>query len=305
MKDKYVIGSSVYMEHCFFPAMNRTLTMLWIMSALAVLIAIGCGDDDSDSDDTSADADSDTDTDGDGDGDTDADSDSDTDTDTDGDTDSDSDGDADSDSDGDADSDSDGDGDSDSDGDGDSDSDGDGDSDSDSDIDPDTDTHPEMTDCDGGKYDPTSKLCWEDPPQAGPNKWSDAMLYCLDLGDGWRIPTIDELRSLIRGCSKTSWDLSSKSCKEPCCGVHEECNIREECFEQDECFPSECAFDKGPGEDGCYWDSSLNGTCTFYWASTVYGDHPGKVASVFFRRGAVSDDDKIVDHEVRCVHPSD
>ena len=44
----------------------------------------------------------------------------------------------------------------------DTDSDTDGDTDTDSDTDTDTDYLP-MTDCEGGKYDPNSDLCWEHP----------------------------------------------------------------------------------------------------------------------------------------------
>jgi hypothetical protein len=58
-----------------------------------------------------------------------------------------------------------------------------------------------------GWSDPASGLCWQDPSNEAESIWRDAMLYCEDLSLGgygdWRVPTIDELRSFIRGCPAT------------------------------------------------------------------------------------------------------
>ena len=55
--------------------------------------------------------------------------------------------------------------------------------------------------------DETSGLVWQDPPRdsvgTGVDFWAAAD-YCAGLGDGgWRLPDINELRSLIRGCPAT------------------------------------------------------------------------------------------------------
>lgn len=148
------------------------------------------------------------------------------------------------------------------DGGGDADADADADSDSDSDADSDGDTGSEV-DCSGeGVWlDVSSGLCWEDPPPGDWVGYGEAVEHCSALATGgyddWRVPNIDELRSLIRGCPGTElggecmvtdgygpWAMSS-----PCYG----------------CDPL-----AGPGAGGCYWDEALAGVCSRYWSSSKY-----------------------------------
>jgi len=99
-------------------------------------------------------------------------------------------------------------------------------------------------------------------------KWGDAVTYCQDLtlsGGGWHLPTISELRTLIRGCAATQTGGS--------CGV------------TDNCMDSGCRSDScdgcsgsGPGANGCFWPSQFNGFCNpgCYWSSSAAaGQHPG------------------------------
>jgi hypothetical protein len=219
--------------------------MARILPTLLALVACGCWhasalDEVTDAaEDASGDAD--TDTDEDADSDSDADSDVDMDTDTDADTDVDTD--TDTDGDGDADTDA-----------------GDAGSDSDTgtnvfDAGPDASPDAGMIDCAGGKLDSYTKLCWQDPPSDETPHWDTASSYCKNLNQGghtdWRLPTITELCSLVRGCPAV-W--ASGKCGVPDAGPW---------------HSYDCPSLEGPGTSGCYWDPELSGECLFStWSSS-------------------------------------
>ncbi len=209
------------------------------------------------------------------DADSDVDTDTDSDTDTDGDVDTDADADSDTDADTDADTGTDGDTDTDT------------ATDSDTDADTGTDTLLPMTDCEGGKYDPNSGLCWQDPPGTSHIPWNIAVSYCDglsgDAGDsGWRLPTIDELISLLRGCQNgnLTYDLSSS----PIVMIPDNCSQTGTCegvMRQNLlCFHFE-----GPGSNGCFQDQALSGACSDYWSSTLQSRDLGLVWDVDFSYG--------------------
>ena len=58
--------------------------------------------------------------------------------------------------------------------------------------------------CAGGQLDEAGGLCWQDPPADGSFEWQAGIDACdaLVLGDrdDWRLPTRDELASLLGGC---------------------------------------------------------------------------------------------------------
>jgi hypothetical protein len=62
-------------------------------------------------------------------------------------------------------------------------------------------------DCPGGLYDPATGLYWEKSPSKALEVSSHGVQDCVDLSlcnkHDWRVPTIGELRSHIRGCSAT------------------------------------------------------------------------------------------------------
>ena len=97
--------------------------------------------------------------------------------------------------------------------------------------------------------------------------WTDAKNYCEDLGG--RLPTISELRILIKNCPKTETGGS--------CGVTDSC-LSPSCL-NDTC--EGCSSDKGKsgkysvwGDTGWFWSSSaLSGLTDNVWAlSFYYGD---------------------------------
>jgi hypothetical protein len=198
-----------------------------------------------------------------------------------GDTDSDGDGDTDGDTDSDADADSDGD------------SDTDGDSDGDMDGDADTDTFPAAVDCDGGKLDPSSNLCWQNP-LAGSMQWQAASDYCDGLSlaghDAWRLPTIGELRSLVRGCAATETG--------GVCGVTDDC-LGSSCW-GGAC--DGCGYGDGPA-NGCYWPAGFEGECGTYWTSSANADDESEAWTIDLYDGLLTYYEKIESYDVRCLRP--
>jgi len=202
----------------------------------------------------------------------------------------------------DADADADGDGD----GDGDSDAGSDGDSDGDSDADPDAeadagfDAEPDGefdADCRELWDDPISGLLWEFAPPHDTTNRREAMDRCDGLrlcgGGGWRLPTILELRSLIRGCPAT----------EPggACGVVGDCWS---------CYTSVCNVGcpggGGPDVPGCYWPGELGYDCSprgmGFWSSSLYSPGASDGWIVEFGQARVFGNGTVSWNESRCVH---
>ena len=146
--------------------------------------------------------------------------------------------------------------------------------------------------CDGGLLDSTSGLCWQNPPPAKGYTWKRAVSYCAALklgahGSGsWHLPTISELRSLIRGCPDTETGGScgvTDSCLDPfqCWGntmssfggiTYTTCRgyktvrcsdprVRGPCRE----YPAKAS---GPGTKGAYWPAGFRGPVDIYWSSS-------------------------------------
>jgi hypothetical protein len=117
--------------------------------------------------------------------------------------------------------------------------------------------------------DPGTGYEWQVDPVDPPDKyfdWQEAIDYCkgLDLGghQDWHLPTISELRTLVRGCPATQTGDS--------CGVTDDC-LEDSCRD-DSC--DGCAYLKGPGPDGVYGPARLNWSDESYWSlSSVAGDN--------------------------------
>jgi Protein of unknown function (DUF1566) len=127
-----------------------------------------------------------------------------------------SDSDSDADTDGDTDSDTDADIDGDTDADADSDSDANVDTDTDADAGDDAGDDADISDCDGGRYDPSSGLCWQHPKASGNYQWRPAMDYCEDLDLGghtdWVLPTLQYFIDMLGGCDHDVLDGKMGSC---------------------------------------------------------------------------------------------
>ena len=159
--------------------------------------------------------------------------------------------------------------------------------------------------------DPDTNLSWQDP-QKDAYDYSDpglpqpdALLYCEELViggyDDWRLPDIDELRTLVRGNSSTmtggNCPLQEGSPKadmtDPACGPAPDY--------------------QGPGVGGCYWAPELTGTCDKddpadegarpleTVSSTMASDDSFWVGDVLFHEGSVPFNHIYSLADVRCV----
>jgi len=140
--------------------------------------------------------------------------------------------------------------------------------------------------------DPVTDLEWQETPTGGAMSWDSAITHCQNLnleGTGWRLPTISELRSLIRGCPYTETGGS--------CGVTDSC-LADSCRDTT-CYG--CIGGDGPA-DGCYWPDGMNGTCGWYGSSSLREDDDSDAWFVNFEYACVLNDDiTTIGGNARCV----
>jgi len=149
----------------------------------------------------------------------------------------------------------------------------------------------------GTWFDAATGLRWEEPPSDDKQKQADAAAYCAALEIGglgdWRLPTVGELRGLIRGCDDTVVGGS--------CGVDDAC-VQASCGGLFGCLG--CEKYQGPA-DGCYWPAELGGTCAWYWSSTKVEGALGGASywAALYEDGSLrqSLDLPITTNNVRCV----
>mgnify|MGYP001408031650 CR=1 FL=1 len=130
-----------------------------------------------------------------------------------------------------------------------------------------------------------AKLCWQEPPAPDLLTWDEASAYCEDLN--LRLPTVQELASLVRGCPSATCPVEDPGCLSLACRAAPECQG--------------CGILGGPGMGGCYWDAALSGPCDWYWTSSGVDDGPFDAWFVYFQSGAVDYGARSIPKQVRCV----
>ena len=141
----------------------------------------------------------------------------------------------------------------------------------------------------GPCYDSTSKLTWsKNRASAIGYTFEDSLSLCENLTDkgytDWRLPTIDELRTIIINCEGTvtggACAVSDPECLAGSCRIESDCH----------CSRS---------EDGRY---SKFGESGYFWSSSIHSDDTNFAWYVNFSYGAVSyltKDDH--NNDIRCV----
>ena len=143
-------------------------------------------------------------------------------------------------------------------------------------------------------------LVWSDRSSSEMN-WSSAKQYCEDLSEGgfddWRLPNIDELRTLLIA------DRVSSRCK-----VSERNNcLSDSCWSCSTCTQTGTQSSSGRGcsdwgtaySDGRY--SRLGDGKVWLWSSSTLSDLTDRAWYVDFYRGYVNHSDESIDIYVRCV----
>jgi len=151
----------------------------------------------------------------------------------------------------------------------------------------------------GGAWtDPTTGLTWQTGSYATNVDAAEAIAYCTDLVlagiSDWRLPSISELRTLLRGCPDTE---AGGACHET-----DECpGVGSDCYDGQACMG--CEWMKGPGKAGCYWPPEMDGLCDWYWSSTPSDDPVGYTCFIHFGEAHLSHDldQNAGPHQALCV----
>jgi hypothetical protein len=143
--------------------------------------------------------------------------------------------------------------------------------------------------------DTENGLIWAQKETATMN-WESAKYTCENdyntanyggFGAGWRLPTISELRTLIKNCTDTESDG--------------DCKVRDDsvvCLtESDDCWEENC-YSCSDGEHSKFGDN------TWFWSSSsVTGGDDSKAWGVGFNGAEVDASSKTGSHNFRCVKP--
>ncbi|MBI5487087.1 MAG: DUF1566 domain-containing protein [Deltaproteobacteria bacterium] len=161
--------------------------------------------------------------------------------------------------------------------------------------------HADAETCAGGWLDPTTGLCWQDPTplfddsSTGRVSWRGAVDYCENLDRGgraagtWHLPTISELRSLVRG-----WPPIETG---GACGVTDHCLAGS-------CWSFSCRGCTDAACRGAHCPGDLRGPLYAYWSSSINATDDRFAWTVDFFRAEVRDlDTGSVLVFARCVRP--
>jgi hypothetical protein len=156
----------------------------------------------------------------------------------------------------------------------------------------DTDGSAPFEDDFGGAYDPETGLVWQNPALDDLLMWQEAMEYCAELVHGgyddWRLPDVDELQTLLRGCPGAED-----------CGVDDPECLTSDCNDGPNC--GGCEDWEGPTTDGCYTVGYLEGWCELYWSRSPAVPGVYRFWLVDFVQAKTPSDEIGYANGVRCI----
>ena len=124
-------------------------------------------------------------------------------------------------------------------------------------------------------YDPESDLVWSSISSAELTH-NNALIYCYNLEEGgfkdWHLPTIDELRTLVRKCSELE---PGGACQvtEECIETEGDCYTSERCYYDNSCRKKDEIFSKLYDTDELWSQTPNPGSSNTFW--TLLFDMPG------------------------------
>jgi hypothetical protein len=155
----------------------------------------------------------------------------------------------------------------------------------------------------GGFVDSTTNLQWENPATAGKMSLLAASGFCRNYGENWRLPTIDELRTIVsEGCKPIGATGIGDDGICPISDSSTGADWNEFCF----ALNNGCE-DARAGYDNCFFKTGFGGDCTsYYWSASGETDEFENSWVISFERGSIFHS-KSLDNKmqrlfnVRCV----
>jgi len=152
--------------------------------------------------------------------------------------------------------------------------------------------------------DPATGFEWQQDPSDVAMLWDDAVDYCQRLnlgGEGWRLPNLSELRTLVRDCApiETGGTCGIVDACTPCGVDSGDACLSSSCRSASACNPAACPDQEAP--NGCYWPALLNGNCAYTWSSSSLEDDDAYAWAVDFGNAEVDNGGKDNGLNLRCM----